>query len=256
MIGKRTCVQMVEKVLPKRLVMRARYAVRRFGNRLDPELFLLDGLLEQRRGFVDIGANVGLYTYFFSRTFERIYSFEPIREKAPPPGKWNRARVSVFNVALSDQKGSLHLYIPEENGSLETTLASVEPREGPCEVREVAVETLDAFGLQDIDLMKIDVEGHERQVIAGALNTIRNHRPLLLIEIEQRHSPDPIQQVFDQITGLGYQGYYVQGSDMHPIGTFSYEEHQKPFLDDVYGEGYVNNFIFQPDPLAGEVHAS
>ncbi len=244
---KHTLVRYLEQLLPRKLTMRLRYQFRRLRRQLDPELFLLDSLLDARRGFVDIGANVGLYTYYFSHSFQNIYSFEPISEKAPPSGRWNQSDVTVYTVALSDQHQVFTLYIPEVSGRLETTLASLEPRDGICHQREVTAERLDAYNLREIDLIKIDVEGHERRVIDGAVETIRVNRPILLVEIEQRHSERPIEQVFDQIRALGYTGYFIQGRERNPLETFSVETHQNPHKEYVNNDEYVNNFLFLPD---------
>ena len=55
------------------------------------------------------------------------------------------------------------------------SLASLEERGGECEVRTVKVKTVDDFDFNDVDLIKIDVEGHEQSVIGGAINVIKKN---------------------------------------------------------------------------------
>jgi hypothetical protein len=60
-----------------------------------------------------------------------------------------------------------------------------------------------------ISFVKIDVEGHELEVLRGGIETLRRHRPNLLIEIEQRHSPVPIFHTLDFLASLGYAGEFL-----------------------------------------------
>ena len=48
--------------------------------------------------------------------------------------------------------------------------------------RRVALDTLDSFGLQDVDLVKIDVEGYESFVVQGARRTLIRSRPIVIVE--------------------------------------------------------------------------
>ena len=86
-------------------------------------------------------------------------------------------------------------------------------------------------------------------VIEGAKKTIKANRPVLLVEIEQRHIKHPISEVFDQITTMGYSGIFFQHKRRFELSEFSHELHQAPFLGDVYGGSYVNNFLFVPIAL-------
>ena len=84
----------------------------------------------------------------------------------------------------------------------------MEAREPPFEKRKVEVRTLDSFGFTDVDLIKIDVEGHEYSVLEGSLLTIQRCKPILLIEIEQRHISRPIKEVFSLVMNQGYDGLF------------------------------------------------
>jgi hypothetical protein len=98
-----------------------------------------------------------------------------------------------------------------------------------------------------VSFIKIDVEGHELQVLGGAAETLRRHRPNLLIEIEQRHSPVPIAQTFDHVLSAGYRGEFL-GADgeVIPLSEFDPLKHQVPQPQRPAGQLYVSNFIFRP----------
>jgi hypothetical protein len=127
--------------------------------------------------------------------------------------------------------------------------ATLEPHQslgGEQEVH-VRVRTLDdicAGAESRVSFIKIDVEGHELKVLRGGVETLRKHRPNLLIEIEQRHSPGPISETFAFIASQGYSGEFITPDrKREELSAFRMEVHQPP--DAVPGQ-YVSNFIFTP----------
>ena len=83
-----------------------------------------------------------------------------------------------------------------------------------------------------ISFIKIDVEGHELAVIKGAENTIRKNKPILLVEIEERHSQKKVSDTLNYINSLGYISYFYKNE---LLKTSS--------LDNL---NLYNNFIFKP----------
>lgn len=138
---------------------------------LRERLFHLPGVI------VDAGAMLGNHATYFARHVRHleVHAFEPAPENlallernvAPYP------TVHVHPVALSDHHGqaALHNDDPRNRGHVQLV-----PGEG------VQLVTLDELGLEWVTLVKIDVEGHELEVLAGAAGTIRRWRPLILIE--------------------------------------------------------------------------
>ena len=243
---KRHLKHLVKFVLPDSMHLPWQFRYIRARNLLDPELLFLEHLLPRRRRFVDIGANIGLYTYYFSHRFEAVEAFEPLAEVTRKLCAWQRAHITIHNVALSDRTGHLDFFLPIHHGEPAASLASLEPKPPPYEKRKVKVRRLDDYNFEDVDLIKIDVEGHEADVLAGALHTIEASRPVLLIEIEQRHIKVPIGVIFDRILALNYSGYFLQDDHLVDLSTFSCTRDQDAFLENVTDKRYINNFIFLP----------
>lgn len=121
----------------------------------------------------------------------------------------------------------------------------------PVKSFPVPVKCLDNYQFQNVSFIKIDVEGYEYEVISGARETIKTSKPILLVEIEQRHLQfQSMQEVFEGILRLGYQGSFFYKNQRLDITKFSYNDHQAPVIEqlvrDGYAPGYVNNFIFEP----------
>jgi hypothetical protein len=88
------------------------------------------------------------------------------------------------------------------------------------------------------------------EVLRGAVETLRRHRPNLLIEIEQRHSPTPILKTFQWLDALGYAGELLDpdGGGRRPLSEFDVAEHQEGRRRLIAERRYVSSFIFRPAP--------
>ena len=237
----------IEKVVPTRYQLSLRFFYLKKINRLDEEMFYVEKLLNKKRRFLDIGANVGIYSYYFKNTFEKIDAFEPLSEITHRLKSISNENLTVHNVALSNGSAELKFYIPIVNGKPFPPLASLEERDGEHELRTVKVETVDNYDYEDVDLIKIDVEGHEQFVIEGATKVINKNKPVLIVEIEQRHIKANINSVFERIMNLNYSGFFLNNGQLTSVTDFSFAMHQEPYLDNVMTPEYVNNFIFIPN---------
>lgn len=214
----------------------------------EPELEYL--LREHRRGrrFVDVGANWGSYTVLLQPNFDRIDAFEPIARCAAALRVYASAHeceLGVHGCALGDRDATVALLIPPNDGFDRSARARIVA--GATEASAVGVEarTLDSFGFDDVDLVKIDVEGYERHVIAGAFETLARCRPTLLVEIEQRHIDEPLADRIAFIEGLGYRASFLRAGRLVAASELVPERDQHP-ANVGKRERYVNNFFFEP----------
>ena len=106
----------------------------------------------------------------------------------------------------------------------------------------MACRTIDSFDFRNIELIKIDVEGCEQDVIDGAMNTIQNWLPNIIIENEIFHTKDPLS-ILNNLTELGYGAYFCknEGELIQLNEEFNFEKNQ---LDPSHKDkNYVQNFI-------------
>jgi FkbM family methyltransferase len=234
--------------LPATWQVSAKYWHTRLTGRLEPEIALLPDLLADGGRMIDIGANYGLYGRAASRLGASVELFEPHGRCLRALEAWaaGRPNVRVHGCALSSAAGQASLSIPlEADGVEHDAAASLEPRHGGgFRVETVPVRTLDSFGFNDASLIKIDVEGHEAQVIEGALSTIARSRPALLVEIEQRHCSGPIEVIFERICALGYAGHFLHEGRLADLSHFRLADHQPLAALGRRDIPYLNNFLF------------
>ena len=232
---------------PRRYALSLVYAKRKRMGELEAELHpdILQQWVAKDKVALDIGANIGCYSYALSKICRRVEAFEPNPIVAEVLQSHRASNIHVHNVGLSSLEGSLELHIPVVNGIPRYGCGSLSNEFGASEKHfTVPVKRLDDFGFADISFVKIDVEGHEAEVLKGGEATIRRWMPTLLIEIEQRHTSCPVQEVFDILLVWGFKGHYLHEGRKHPISEFSVERHQTPFAPT--DPRYINNFLFHP----------
>ncbi|HSN67472.1 MAG TPA: FkbM family methyltransferase, partial [Fusibacter sp.] len=214
---------------------------------LEKELFFLREIVSSGGRAIDIGANRGLYSYALSQYHTVVEAFEPqpyCSQVITAYSSFSKNKINVHNCGLSNIEGELSLYIPEIRGrlrnSLATGLASFKEEKPPgnFSIIKVPVCKLDSYNFQDVSVIKVDVEGHEKEVIEGAKQTILRNKPILLIEIEQRHlkKTHTVHSIIQYIETLGYRGYFLDNKGLKDVNCLGFEASAEN----------CRNFIFKP----------
>jgi FkbM family methyltransferase len=129
----------------------------------------------RRRVAVDAGAHVGMWSYYLARAFERVHAFEPAALMCHCFGQNIEAKnVVLHQVALGNRSGRAKSELVADNTGASFVSESAEG--------DVPLKRLDEYRLEDVDFVKVDVEGYERFVLEGARETLLRCRPLVLIE--------------------------------------------------------------------------
>jgi len=139
---------------------------------------------------LDIGANIGYNSLMFS-DYGPVYAFEPIFYKIVELNIENnnlKHKMYSVPVALSNNSDSVNMYLANEvksTGLRNYGGTSIYTDEGTDHSSETKVECrrLDDIYGGRVSFIKLDVEGHELQVLEGARDVITNHLPTLLVEL-------------------------------------------------------------------------
>jgi len=180
----------------------------------------IDWIAGMGRGevLVDVGANVGMYTVWAAKTRGlRVYAFEP---EAQNYGLLNRnivlnglgGSVKAYCVALSDQAGFSELHLSEfrAGGSCHSLGEQVDFKHQPA--RPAFSQGCISARLDDLvrdgvvpapQHIKIDVDGFEPKVIAGAAEVLRGGKVRSLLVEVNRNLPDHLQMVAE-LGALGF----------------------------------------------------
>jgi FkbM family methyltransferase len=167
---------------------------------------------------VDVGAHIGYYTLLFAKNVGatgRVISFEPAPNNFAVLAKNvelnGLAHVRLFDSAIFSRCGKITISIPDHSNSGE---ASVSQSVGATHV-QVNSTTLDAVSSSlDLhpDFLKIDVEGSETDVLAGAQKTIRRCRPKMLIELHHFDGNLKANPVPTLLASMGYDVEWIERS--------------------------------------------
>lgn len=234
---------------------------------LEKELLALRALVGPGDVCLDVGASYGTYTVVLARIvgpFGRVHAFEP-RPRSHQvltlvTRLLNSGNVEVHPIALSDMDSAevivtprRHWFLPVPGRTFLKSGLEAGP-DGDCAddyypgwreefggatERLVRTETLDGFVARHsgrVAFVKVDVEGAELRVFRGGEATLARHRPVVLCEIEDRHTRKyghGAGEVVAWLAARGFRAHVYDGHGLCPVATV------RP------GE---NNYLFLPQP--------
>jgi FkbM family methyltransferase len=128
-----------------------------------------------RRTALDVGGHVGFWSYYLALAFQRVHAFEPNELFAQCFERNVRARnVILHRVALGEVERRIELVVdPENTGATHVRLDAA---------GAIPMRRLDDLALDEVDFIKVDVEGFELQVLEGARDTLARCRPVVIVE--------------------------------------------------------------------------
>jgi FkbM family methyltransferase len=245
--------RLARKVLPRRILRRELFKIldRQVAERREPELPEVVKLVAPGGLCLDIGSNIGLYSYVLAQHGCPVIAFEPNPGVAKTVSLIGMG-VEVRQMALSSSDGSANLSVPIDNHGLSTLRSGVKL---PGRVKQWSVTTrrLDGLGLSGVRFVKIDVEGFEEDVLEGGHDTIARDQPVLLIEIEERHNAGALARIEERLRRLGYEGFFLDAGAWQPLSRFDQQRDQPMEGIRAMEQGtpqgsvrYINNFLFLP----------
>lgn len=187
----------------------------------EPDLKVVQALVVEGEVVVDVGANIGLYSYYLSSFVGPsgvVNSLEPV----PSTFAILSANVAAFNLknlqllpyALDREPGQRTMAVPKfESGGENYYRASFADSEsgGQIQVPTSSIDTL--FLESDVAFVKVDVEGAELSVLLGAQKFLSQKSSAWLIEISG--NPDDLSgtawKVFSLMKDSGYQAFWFDG---------------------------------------------
>ncbi len=210
---------------------------------------------------MDIGCHKGAYLHWLQSrvgSAGRVIAFEPQPTlhsylQKIISGTQRYTNVLLYPFALSNKQGNLNFYVPKgkSNTSPGASLNTQKNEIEECTTLQVEVRCIDDFEADinsKLSFIKIDVEGHELELLQGAHKILTTYKPILLIELEARHcSEERVEQVFELIQSYGYKGCFFNEHNIQPLQEFNFIQHQSSKEERYWAlPTYCNNFVFEP----------
>ncbi|WP_137123981.1 FkbM family methyltransferase [Roseomonas sp. HF4] len=230
-------------------------------------------LLHRPGTLVDVGAHDGLITIPLARLpASRVLAFEPL---PPAFARLQAALRDAFGevppqvecraAALGDHAGEITLAMPVLDGVAQEQWASTAKDYAAHLSARVTVERfavpllrLDDLGLTDLTGMKVDAEGAEYEILRGSRETLLRCRPVITLEVEERHREGSTWAVPAYLDALGYEVLFELDGAWHPLDALDRATMQRASPDPSVFEAsdpYVFVFYALPREDAGAMLA-
>lgn len=176
--------------------------------------------------FLDAGANIGVMSLVAAKAVGsdgRVISFEPhpntrsILEKNISLNGFSQIEIQA--VGLGSGKSSGTLFSEEKNRGGSSLMDYDENEEHGAEIQIVSLDSLvDELNLNQLDLIKIDIEGWEFEMLKGAKKTLTRLRPTLIVEIDLHRKLEggTVREMVDFLVEIGYEIYRFPENKNHP----------------------------------------
>jgi FkbM family methyltransferase len=201
--------------------------LRNFDASQEPDLTVVQHLVDAGTTAIDLGANIGVYTKVLSSLVGRegrVISAEPVpqtfRILAHNVRTLQLKNVELVNAAVSDKVDTVIMQVPSNDfggGNFYQARVIEDPSPSATAIRVVQVRsvTLDEIAAREeqISFVKCDVEGHELKCLNGGKEVIERHHPAWLIEVwgNPDDGDSTAAQVFDSLTQSGYSVWVFDG---------------------------------------------
>jgi len=173
------------------------------------DLFIFRSIIRLDDTVFDLGANVGPYSISAaSRTNGKVIAVEPASEtfKLLNTSASQFSNMTAIHAAISDKPGTAFLSHSEdspENFKLSDGNGTQDEKVPLVTVDDIAAE----HGIESVDIIKMDVEGHELKALAGAKKIIEDGSPIIFYEVKHGHDLHP--ELIEAFENLGYDSYFT-----------------------------------------------
>jgi FkbM family methyltransferase len=232
-----------DTLIPPSVHLRRR--ARRERRRGEPEFNLLTDFVVPGRTALDIGAYYGVWSHRMRELTQTVHAFEPHPVLYSRLERALAGRVTTHNLALSDQAGEAEFRVPRRGAGYSLPGGSLKALATGDDFISMTVKTarLDDLSIEDVGFMKIDVEGNEGAVLAGARRTIERDRPAMLVEIVEYQHARPVEELIGEVEAYGYDGFGFLGGVLTPWREIDMDvHHRRPATP----RDFIFNFAFRP----------
>lgn len=203
----------------------------------EKEIRFLEKFLQKGDTFIDVGANIGLFSLVASKQIGetgKVFAFEPIQKNFNHLIQHiqlnNLTNIQYEKLAVSNKQGEIELYLNEQDSDSGTATAFAEVFTSA--ERAITIPLDDYFVGKEsviVKLIKMDIEGGEYLALQGMSKLLKRDKPTLLIEINE-DAPYDKTLLYSLLQNIGYcMAYLDQNGDL---------------INEKLEEDNSNNFLF------------
>lgn len=139
-------------------------------------------LLSSKRSVIQAGGHAGLYPIQYSKVFEKVYTFEPnsLNFSCLQDNTSRYKNILIQNVGLGKKEKIVNMHLSAKNSGAHHISTNAGANTNRQE--EIKIITIDSLGINDCDLIHLDLEGYELFALEGAINTIKSSFPMIVLE--------------------------------------------------------------------------
>ena len=212
------------------------------------ETKFLKKIIKPGQTVLDVGANMGWYSIHFSKWVGqsgKIFAFEPvpeIYEELTSNINLNFCQnIIVFNCALGNQNESVLFNVSDFEGGSGASSENLKFGKEIKVSKRKLDDVMNEHNLDNIDFLKIDIEGGELNMLKGAEKLIEKYKPKLLLEIVDIHC-DRFQYLPEDVCNFlfnkGYDGFYIGNEHSKKLNDINIDELEKPNLKNLKNGNY------------------
>lgn len=222
------------------------HALELYGEWAMDELNLLVQLITPGMCVLDVGAFIGTHSLAFSRFVGeagKVYSFEPrkeIHEILLENLQGNNCKNTIaMNIGLAEIESDIYLPSINLNNSVNFGGLSLDDDffSPDTNTYQVHISSIDNLDIEQIDLIKLDVEGMERRVLDGAFKSIARDRPIIFCECNSLNAGN---EILEFCKSIKYDVYGFLASAYNPDNINSVTEN-------IFGEAKELAFLLIPE---------
>ena len=229
------------------------------GGKYEEEYYnLLTSFRKPSSVFIDIGANLGVFTLRFAKMLKKgkVISFEPnpkihdlLLRSIHLNGLSNV--VDIYNLGASDQNFECFLSVPKNHAGGASLCESSDNEDGYKITAKVVDDLLSH--IDNVDIVKIDVEGHELNVLRG-MKKILKRSPNCVVLFEKLSRNSGIEnELMEYFERLNMNVFKVEGFELVKLNLNDFIFSESYFIaasDTVLKNNYIRNFfIIYPDDM-------
>lgn len=157
---------------------------------------IIDKYVKNNGAALMAGGNAGLYPFFYSLRFEKVYTFEPdLLNFACLVDNCSTPNVIKFNTGLSDKTEFVGFHLSLNNNGMHYVT-----EDRSASAFDIFTIAIDSLNIPELSLIHLDTEGCELKIFKGAIETIKRCRPVILTDLTIDE-----EEITNLLVDLGYE---------------------------------------------------